>query len=73
MEKARALDALRIVPVTKPDEPQRMHIDYRTMNYFREFIFDYASIVAPLNNLLKGETKRSIKKIIWPKEALKGV
>lgn len=34
-------------------------------NYVRCFIGNYSKIVAPLNNLLKGETKKSIKKITW--------
>lgn len=36
-----------------------------------EFIPNYAKLVAPLNELLKGETKNSIRKINWTKEALK--
>lgn len=30
-----------------------------------QFIPKYGELVAPLNNLLKGETKKSIKKITW--------
>ncbi|KAI5151484.1 hypothetical protein ENBRE01_2170 [Enteropsectra breve] len=35
------------------------------INYCRSFIPNIASIIGPLNNLLKGETKKSIKKIVW--------
>ncbi|MGL5708693.1 MAG: reverse transcriptase domain-containing protein [Aeromonas sp.] len=40
-------------------------------SYCREYVPHFARIAAPLNALLKGETKRSIKKINWDEEAEK--
>ncbi len=37
-------------------------------NYSRSFITNFASLTQPLYDQLKGETKRSIKKIIWNKQ-----
>ncbi|KAI5150401.1 hypothetical protein ENBRE01_1475 [Enteropsectra breve] len=40
------------------------------VNYCRGFIKDVAQLTEPLNNLLKGESKRSVKQIIWDQAAL---
>jgi hypothetical protein len=35
------------------------------VNYCREYIPNFANLASPLNSLLKGESKKSIKKIAW--------
>ena len=42
-------------------------------NYCRDFIVNYAEISAPLCELLKGHTKKSIKQINWSNDSLKSI
>ncbi|KRH93508.1 pol polyprotein [Pseudoloma neurophilia] len=40
-------------------------------NQIREFVPAYAQMVAPMNNILKGKSKRSTEKILWSEESTK--
>lgn len=54
---------------TKPNKVKDLRAFLGLANYCRDFISNYAHVSAPLCNLLKGESKRSIRTINWSEEA----
>lgn len=57
-----------------PTNIQELRSFFGLANQFRDLIIGFAPMVAPLNEILKGKSKRSAKKIKWTvnrREALK--
>ncbi|MGL4632137.1 MAG: reverse transcriptase family protein, partial [Leadbetterella sp.] len=53
---------------TRPSNIKELRSFLGLCNYSRQFVRNYASIALPLFQILKNETKRSIKQILWNEE-----
>ncbi|MGL5707230.1 MAG: reverse transcriptase/ribonuclease H family protein, partial [Aeromonas sp.] len=53
---------------TRPQNIKELRSFLGLCNYSRQFVRNYASIALPLFHILKNETKRSIKQILWNEE-----
>ncbi|KAF9744010.1 Retrovirus-related Pol polyprotein from transposon gypsy, partial [Nosema granulosis] len=60
------IEAIRKYP--RPGTIKELRSFLGTVNYNREFIKDFATLTAPLYDILKGEKKNSTKKITWSEE-----
>lgn len=60
---------LAIKNYRRPENIKELRSFLGLCNYIRPFVINYAHITAPLNNLLKKESKRSIKAIKWTKDS----
>ena len=57
------IEAIKNYP--KPTTVKELRSFLGITNFCREFITSYAKIVAPLDRFLIGETKKSVRKLIW--------
>ncbi|KAI5148608.1 hypothetical protein ENBRE01_0423 [Enteropsectra breve] len=55
----------------RPNNIKELRSYLGLLNYCRQFIPNLSEVVEPLNGLLKGETKRSSKKIVWTDPTIK--